>query len=62
MNWASCGDDHRASNPRMEIPMTDIMDIDPVEYATLEWLDWFNIRRRLGPIGNVPSAEFERAQ
>ncbi len=35
--------------------------IDPVEYATLEWVDWFNRRRLLGPIGNVPPAEFEQA-
>lgn len=30
-----------------------------VEYATLEWVDWFNHRRLLGPIGNVPPAEAE---
>ena len=35
--------------------------IEPVEYATLEWVDWFNHRRLLGPIGDVPPAEFERA-
>ncbi len=33
--------------------------IDDVEYATLEWVDWFNHRRLLEPIGNVPPAEFE---
>jgi len=33
--------------------------IDEVEYATLEWVDWFNHRRLLEPIGNVPPAEFE---
>jgi len=33
--------------------------IDDVEYATLEWVDWFNNRRLLEPIGNVPPAEFE---
>jgi len=32
-----------------------------VEYATLEWLDWFNHRRLLEPDGNVPPAEFEAA-
>ena len=31
----------------------------PVEFATLEWVDWFNMRRLLGPIGDVPPAEFE---
>ena len=34
---------------------------DAVEYATLEWVDWFNNRRLLEPIGNVPPAEFEQA-
>ena len=33
--------------------------LDDVEYATLEWVDWFNHRRLLAPIGNVPPAEFE---
>jgi putative transposase len=35
--------------------------LDDVEYATLEWVDWFNHRRLLEPIGNVPPAEFEAA-
>ncbi len=35
--------------------------IDDVEYAMLEWVDWFNRRRLLGPIGYVPPAEFEEA-
>ena len=30
-----------------------------VEYATLEWVDWFNHRRLLEPIGNIPPAEAE---
>ena len=33
--------------------------MDAVEYATLEWVDWFNNRRLLEPIGHVPPAEFE---
>ncbi|MBB6255237.1 transposase InsO family protein [Nitrospirillum iridis] len=32
---------------------------EAVEYATLEWVDWFNHRRVLGPIGNIPPAEAE---
>ena len=32
---------------------------DAVEYATLEWTDWFNTRRLLEPIGNIPPAEAE---
>ena len=35
--------------------------IDAVEYATLEWVDWFNHRRLLEPIGDVPPAELEQA-
>lgn len=33
---------------------------DAVEYATLEWVDWFNNRRLLEPIGNIPPAEAEQ--
>jgi transposase InsO family protein len=33
--------------------------LEEVELATLEWVDWFNHRRLLEPIGNVPPAEFE---
>jgi len=32
---------------------------DEVEYATLDWVDWFNNRRILEPIGNIPPAEYE---
>ena len=35
--------------------------LEAVEYATLEWVDWFNHRRLLEPIGNVPPAELELA-
>ena len=30
-----------------------------VELTTLEWVDWFNTRRLLSPIGNIPPAEAE---
>ena len=30
-------------------------------YATLEWVDWFNNRQLLEPIGNIPPAEVEAA-
>jgi putative transposase len=36
-------------------------NIDDVEFATLEWVDWFNNRRLLEPLGYVPPAEFEEA-
>jgi putative transposase len=32
---------------------------EAVEFATLEWVDWFNNRRLLESIGNVPPAEAE---
>lgn len=35
--------------------------IQAVELATLEWVDWFNNRRLLQPIGNIPPAEAEAA-
>jgi putative transposase len=31
--------------------------VDEVEYATLEWVDWFNNRRILEPIGYIPPAK-----
>jgi putative transposase len=34
-------------------------NFDAVEFATLEWVDWFNHRRLLEPIGNIPPAEAE---
>lgn len=33
--------------------------IEAVEFATLEWVDWFNHRRLLKTIGDVPPAEKE---
>jgi len=36
-------------------------NVDDVEYATLVWVDWFNNRRLLEPLGYVPPAEFEAA-
>jgi putative transposase len=33
--------------------------VEAVELATLTWVDWFNHRRLLEPIGNVPPAEAE---
>ena len=34
-------------------------NLDTVEFATLTWVDWFNTRRLLEPIGYVPPAEYE---
>ena len=33
---------------------------EAVEFATLEWVDWFNNRRLLEPIGNIPPVEAEK--
>jgi transposase InsO family protein len=35
--------------------------LESVEFATLEWVDWFNNRRLLEPIGHIPPAEYEEA-
>jgi putative transposase len=35
--------------------------VEAVELATLDWVDWFNNRRLLEPLGYVPPAEFEEA-
>jgi len=33
--------------------------LEVVQFATLEWVDWFNTRRLLASIGNMPPAEAE---
>jgi len=35
--------------------------LEAVEFATLDWVDWFNNRRLLGPLGHVPPVEYEQA-
>jgi len=34
---------------------------EAVEFATLEWVDWFNNRRLMEPIGYIPPAEAEKS-
>jgi transposase InsO family protein len=34
-------------------------NLETVEFATMEWVDWFNNRRLLEPIGNIPPRELE---
>jgi putative transposase len=34
---------------------------EQVEFATLEWVDWFNNRRLLEPTGHIPPVEYEQA-
>jgi len=36
-------------------------EVEEVEFATLEWVAWYNTRRLLQPLGYVPPDEFERA-
>ena len=33
--------------------------LEAVAFATVTWVDWFNTRRLLGPLGDIPPAEFE---
>lgn len=35
-------------------------NVEDVEFATLERVDWFNNRRLLEPIGDMPPADFEQ--
>ena len=35
--------------------------VEDVEFATLEWVAWYNGSRLLAPLGYVPPAEFEQA-
>ena len=35
---------------------------EAVESATIEWVDWFDIRRLLEPIGHIPPAGVEAAR
>ena len=34
--------------------------VDDVEFATLDWLSWFNDQRLRGAIGDIPLVEFEQ--
>jgi len=34
-------------------------NLDQVEFATLEWVHWFNTTRLLGPLGHLPPIEYE---
>ncbi|MGP5073802.1 integrase core domain-containing protein [Arthrobacter rhombi] len=36
-------------------------DINDLEVAVAEWVDWYNYRRLHGELGHVPPVEFERA-
>jgi putative transposase len=36
-----------------------VAESEAVEFATLDWVNWFNTRRRLEPIGFMAPAEYE---
>ena len=64
----SCGDayDNALAESVIGLFKTEVIQrkgpwrsLEAVEFATLEWVDWFNHRRLLGPIGDIPPAEFE---
>jgi len=56
--WLAAGGTH--SCKRMaQVVESSWRKIDDVEMATLKWVDWFNNRRLLEPIGNIPPAEAE---
>jgi putative transposase len=49
----------RALQDRADPPAGPWRNPDQVEFATLEYIDWFNNQRLHGEIGHVPPAEFE---
>jgi transposase InsO family protein len=49
----------RSVQGRGDPPPRPWRSAETVEFATLEWVDWFNHRRLLEPIGNIPPAEAE---
>jgi transposase InsO family protein len=64
----SCGDsyDNALAESVIGLFKTEVIQrkgpwrhLEAVEFATLEWVDWFNTRRLLEPIGDVPPAEYE---
>jgi putative transposase len=53
-------DHHRAGQDRADRPVWPLEGLDEVEYATLAWVDWFNHRRLLEPIGHLPRPSSSR--
>ena len=53
------GDDDRALQDRADPQAGPLAGLDDVEFATLEWVDWFNHRRLFEAHGHIPPAEFE---
>ena len=68
--WGSRGDsyDNALAESIIGLFKTEVIHLkgpwrhlETVEFATLTWVDWFNTRRLLEPIGYVPPAEYEAA-
>lgn len=53
--WIPC--DNARSILRISRPWSNL---EAVEFATLDWVDWFNHQRLLGPIGHIPPVEAEQ--
>ena len=49
---------HRPVQDRTHLPARTL-GLEDVELATLTYIDWFNHRRILEPIGDIPPAEYE---
>ena len=52
---------HPAKNGGITIHRRSWKNREAVELATLDWVNWYNHKRLLGSIGNVPPAEAEAA-
>ena len=48
-----------STRPRSSTGRGPWRSFEAVEFATLSWVDWFNNRRLLAPIGHIPPAEAE---
>jgi putative transposase len=63
---AARGDDDALAESVIGLFKTEVIrrlgpwrSLEAVEFATLAWVDWFNTRRLLEPIGYLPPAEYE---
>jgi transposase InsO family protein len=56
---SGAGDSLQAGSRSAEPPQRPWRSLEEVEFVTLEWVDWFNHRRLLEPIGDIPPAEFK---